>query len=342
DGLTPAQRRWLIEHEPALIGRLDGVPVTARDQANRLLLEAHRADLLERRAQLRAVPQSPGVRRELGRLDGALAGITAIEARLAADSVPRPYLLALDPTGDGRVIVALGDPDRADNVLTYVPGMTSDLPAVDRELERASRLARRCTELGPTERTAAVLWLDYDAPDHLHEAARASFAHNAGPALHRFQEGLRATHDGPAAHQSVLGYSYGSLVVGATARDYGLAVNSLVFVGSPGVGVDHARDLGVPTGQVWSTTARNDVIQYAAPSIDGALKRVWTLPGLGPPLARPYEELWFGHNPSQPGFGGQIFSGASQGHVGYWDRDNPALDNMARIVLGGEHQLVVR
>jgi hypothetical protein len=340
DGLTPAQRRWLVGHEPALVGRLDGVPAAARDQANRLLLGAQRADLLARRTHLLCRwPRTPGVVLELARVGATLAGLDAVAVRLARDTGPRAYLLGLDPAGDGRAIVAFGDPDQADNVLTYVPGMTSDLPGVGGALGRAERMAARCAELEPTEATAAVLWLDYDAPDFFDEAMRASHAHDAGPALHRFQEGLRATHDGAPAHQTVLGHSYGSVVVGSAARDYGLAADSLVFLGSPGVGVDHAADLHVPAGQIWSSTARDDVIQYGARAPGEVLTRLAVgvaLPVLGVPLAfgRPGDELWFGHNPSDPGFGGQVFQGAARGHEGYWDAGNPALDGMARIALG--------
>ncbi|MEK8109345.1 alpha/beta hydrolase [Micromonospora sp. M12] len=47
----------------------------------------------------------------------------------------------------------------------------------------------------------------------------------------------------------MLGHSYGSLVVGVAAREHGLAADALVFVGSPGVGVSHAAELGVPSGR---------------------------------------------------------------------------------------------
>lgn len=347
-GLTPAQRRWLVLHEPGLVGRLDGVPVAARDQANRLLLDQQRADLLARRADLLARSPKPAkVSGQLHRVDGLLAGIDAVSERLESPAGPRAYLLGLDPAGDGRAVVALGDPDHADNVLTYVPGMTSDLPSVAGELGRAHRMAARCAELDPTERTAAVLWLDYDAPDFVDQAARSSYARDAGPALHRFQEGLRATHEGPPAQQTVVGHSYGSLVVGATARDHGLAADSLVFLGSPGVGVDHVRDLGLPAGQVWSSTAHNDVIQYVAPSPRGAYAQLVlsaAVPAWGPLLTfgLPDRELWFGRNPSDPAFGAHVFGGAAHGHTGYWDRGNPALDNLARITLGGAHQAGVR
>jgi Alpha/beta hydrolase len=319
EGLDPAQRRWLVQHEASLVGRLDGVPAESRDQANRLLLEDQRAGLEERRSELLARrPRTLAVIRDLVRLGRTLDGIDAIRDRLAAGTGPRAYLLALDASGDGRAVVAVGNPDRADNVLTYVPGMTSDLPGVGGELNRTDAMA----------------------PDFIHEAMRAGQAHDAGPALHRFQEGLRATHDGPPAHQAVLGHSYGSLVVGATARDYGLAADSLVFVGSPGVGVDHAGQLGVPPSRVWSSTAYDDVIQYAALSPEAGLDRlaraglspVATLPLL---LGLPSDDLWFGRNPSDPGFGGQIFGSASRGHVGYWDPGNPALDGIARLTLTG-------
>jgi len=341
DRLGPAQQRWLVQHEPDVVGRLDGVPASARDQANRLLLEDHRSRLLNRRSLLLARRiRTPDEAREIARIDRSLDGLDAIGHRLAATHGPRAYLLALDPAGDGRAVVSVGNPDRADNVLTYVPGMTSDLPSIGGELDRAYAMAARCAKLGPAETTATVLWLDYDAPDFIHEAARAEQAGAAGPALHRFQEGLRATHEGPAAQQTVLGHSYGSLVVGMAARDHGLAADSLVFVGSPGVGVDHASDLRVPADRVWASTAHDDVIQYAAPSARSAVERLAlaaSVPAAGLVLLAgiPHEDLWYGRNPSDPDFGGRLFGSAFRGHVGYWDPDNPALDGMARIALNG-------
>ncbi|MFC4018208.1 alpha/beta hydrolase [Micromonospora sp. GCM10011542] len=337
-GLTPAQRRWLVGHEPALVGRLDGVPVAARDQANRLLLGTRREELLaERRLLLARVPPGPVGSLRLRRVEARLAGLDALAERLAGQGAPRAYLLGLDPAGEGRVVIALGDPDQADRVVTYVPGMTAGLDDAPGELERVARVLSRCAALDPGERSAAVLWLDYDAPDFLHEAATAGQARDAGPALHRFQEGLRASHDGPPARQTVLGHSYGSLVVGSAARDHGLAADALVFVGSPGVGVAHAAELGVPPGQVWASSAPDDVIRLTRPP-DELTRRV--LLGTSP-LAAALEltghgehELWFGRDPAAPDFGGRIFPSGRHGHVGYWDPDNPALDGMARIVLG--------
>ncbi|MEU7842320.1 alpha/beta hydrolase [Micromonospora sp. NPDC049114] len=336
-GLTPAQRRWLVGHEPSLVGGLDGVPVAARDQANRLLLGARRAELLaERRRLLARVPPGPLASLRLRGVAARLAGLDALAERLATGE-PRAYLLGLNPAGEGRVVVALGDPDHADRVLTYVPGMTAGLDDAPGELGRAARVLERCATLAPGERSAAVLWLDYDAPDFLTEAASADQARDAGGALHRFQEGLRATHEGPPARQTVLGHSYGSLVVGIAAREHGLAADALMFVGSPGVGAEHAVELGVPATEVWASSAPDDVIRLARP-VDELGRRALLSAA---PLAavpgwpdRTDHELWFGHDPADSGFGGRVFPSGRGGHTGYWEPGNPALDGMARVVLG--------
>jgi hypothetical protein len=241
----------------------------------------------------------------------------------------------------------VGDPDVAGSVLTHVPGMTADLASFGVELARAESVARHAERLSPGTATSAVAWLDYDAPDFVHEAAGAGQAQAAAVTLRRFQDGLHATHDGPPARWTVLGHSYGSLVVGAAAAGPGLAADGVVFVGSPGVGADTVADLHVPAGQVWSTTSRSDVIQYGPVAPGGLLGDVAlssVLPGAGAVLAfgTPEDDLWFGRNPSDPGFGARVFgSQASAGHLGYWDPGHPALDNLARITLGGTHQDLV-
>ncbi|WP_309246300.1 alpha/beta hydrolase [Verrucosispora sioxanthis] len=208
---------------------------------------------MQRWEQLLArVPRGPLEAAGLRGVEAALSGLDGLVARLESTQQPRAYLLGLDVGGEGRAVVALGNPDRATDVLTYVPGMTAGLDDATGELGRAERVLARGAELAPETQTSAVLWLGYDAPDFLHEAAWDGQARAAGEALHRFQDGLRATHDGPPARQTVLGHSYGSLVVGTAARDHGLTADALVFVGSPGVGVAHAAELGMPTGQVWA------------------------------------------------------------------------------------------
>ncbi|WP_157641378.1 alpha/beta hydrolase [Longispora albida] len=309
-GLSEEERGRLIREEPGRIGWLDGVPAAARDQANRLTLTEPWA------AKFRA----------------------------------RPDLLVLgfDPAGDGKVIVATSDPDQAANVLTYVPGTGSELSKMNGDLARAEVMARDANALDNSKRTAAVLWLGYDAPDKLTDAVHGSYASGASGDLARFQQGLRATHEGAPSHNTVLGHSYGSTTVGFAARDRGLPADELVFVGSPGVGVDRASDLRIDPEHVWSTTAKNDPIQYAiSPKLD---------------IGDPSPDLVFGQNPSMPDFGGQTFASDpgnplvrtrpvdlfgvhvdipvgvdGSAHSQYWDENTQSRKHIAKIVTGYAH-----
>ncbi|BCJ52317.1 hypothetical protein Asp14428_37920 [Actinoplanes sp. NBRC 14428] len=311
-GLGPEHREWLLVTEPGTIGSLDGVPAAARDRANRLLLD---------------------------QLPRGGAALVALRDRLAGGDGPRAYLMALDPGGDGRAVVALGDPDRAEVLLTHVPGMTADLASFGGELDRAERVAVRAGELAPGRAASAVMWLGYDAPDFLGEASSRARAEAGAPALRRFQDGLRVTHEGRPARQTVLGHSYGSLVVGTAAAREGFAADSVVFVGSPGVGVDSAGGLHVPSGEVWASTSRTDVIQWAAVSPRSLAEDLLTsqIRPAGAVLAfgRPENDLYYGINPADPAFGARTFpSQPDAGHLGYWDEGGPALDALTNIALG--------
>ncbi|MFI5492612.1 alpha/beta hydrolase [Actinoplanes sp. NPDC051859] len=308
NGLDPAHRGWLLVTGPGWIGSLDGIPAAARDRANRLLLNE-------------------------------LRGSGALAHQLAEGDGLRAYLLQIDPTGDGRAVLALGDPDSAANVVTHVPGMTADLASVGGELARVARLSAQAGELSPGVATSAILWLGYDAPDHLGEAVSRAQADRGATALRYFQEGLRATHEGLTARQTVLGHSYGSLVVGTAAAEPAFDADSVVFVGSPGVGVDAAAHLHVPSTEVWATTSLTDPIQWAAVSPRSLAEDALLAPA-GPAGAllafgRPERDLFFGRNPADPAFGGRTFAAqASAGHLGYWAEGGPALDALAHIVVG--------
>ncbi|GAA0526456.1 hypothetical protein GCM10011581_13190 [Saccharopolyspora subtropica] len=117
-------------------------------------------------------------------------------------------------------------------------------------------------------------------------------------------------------------------MVGYSSRDAGLHADEVAFLGSPGVGVDHARDLGVPPEHVWAGTSRDDEIHFA---VDGD-PRTWG----GFP-----DQHWYGMNPADPAFGGnQIPSSPTTRHNDYW-KDPQTVDALARIVVGraeGTHQ----
>ncbi len=332
DSLSPAARESLLFSHGAEIGGLDGIPAAVRDRVNRSVLLEQKDKLLEERSRLKAQKGNDDLRARLDEIDGKLRGIDAIEKRLATTpsaAHQQPYLLKISSDGNGRAIMAMGDPDRASNVATYVPGTYSNLASCSDALDRADRMAHAASQAGSPS-TSVITWIGYDAPqDVIHDAAFERYALGAEKDLQRFQDGLRATHDGPPSHNTVIGHSYGTTTIGYAARDGSLNANDVVFVASPGVGVIDAGGLhltGVDPTQngshIHSTTAAHDIIRLA----DGS----------------------FGPNPSEhPEFGGQTFRSdpgdgipsyipwlSDTAHSQYWAFDNPALDNMGRVIAG--------
>jgi pimeloyl-ACP methyl ester carboxylesterase len=326
--LTPAQRQSLIETYPARIGVLDGIPVEARDGANRIVLGMVTAGLLARRQEFRTGAPGDRLKRmaQVRVIDAQLAGIRAIERRLGPpqSGQQQAYLLGLNTDDFGQAIVAIGNPDTADNVVTFVPGTYSSLGGAAGGLEKVENM---------------VDAVGYDAPQSLGEASDTSYAHRAGGDLDRFQHGLRATHVGPPSNNTLIAHSYGSTVAGVTARDHGLAIDNTVFVGSPGVGADHARELGLPADSVWATRADNDVIQHAYDHPD---LRTPVHPLVPTGVPNPDPDLVHGNDPTDADFGARVFgsdpgtsmwSDPQAAHSEYWDKRTKSLRNFGYIIV---------
>ncbi|MFB9833002.1 alpha/beta hydrolase [Actinoallomurus acaciae] len=204
-------------------------------------------------------------------LNDKLAGVHAIEERLAKPpslAHPRPYLLLFSTEGTGRVIISVGNPDTAANVVTFVPGTFSRLGRQRSAIEKIDAIALSAAKAGSPS-TAVINWADFRAPQSLvPEALHTRYADGAKADLGRFLDGLRATHEGSPSHNTVVGYSYGALVAGVTARDVGLNADDVVFVAGLGVGVEHAHALrltGVAAddvgAHVHTVIARNDPVR---------------------------------------------------------------------------------
>jgi hypothetical protein len=122
NGLSAQQREALLFNDAGVIGALDGIPATVRDRANRSLLPG----LTEQIARLDAkIPKTSTDQEQLASLREKLAGLEGISNRLnrpVDGSHPQAFLLKIGTEGTGRAIVAIGNPDTADNVSTYVPG----------------------------------------------------------------------------------------------------------------------------------------------------------------------------------------------------------------------------
>jgi hypothetical protein len=336
-GLSLEQRTELIRDRPTEIGNLDGIPTEARDQANRITLnreiaryEGKQQGLQAQLDQLppfgvRVSPTTGDLRKDLtAQLSGVTARLDALHAintRLTAPG-PRPaYLMGFQPDAgrNGKAIVAVGNPDTADNVVTFVPGADATLNTLSGDLQRSDQIADSASNAAPDKQTAVVTWLGYDAPQSPLEAADHSYADAAEVSLRDFQDGLRVTHQSAPSRNTVLGYSYGSTVVGQTARDQPLNADALIFVGSPGVGVDNVEGLHRPPGTVYSTTSDADVIRWTHSPLFGILA----------------DEL--GPDPSAPEFGAHVFhADPAGGHGDYFNTGNPSHDNFGLIAVGKE------
>jgi hypothetical protein len=295
-GLSDNQRDALIREVPAVLGALDGLPVTIRDRANRFVLNSVKAEL----ASLAGAEAGTGNQRPAsGDADirrwasDQLAALDALTRILDVREPPR-FLLAFDAGNENHVSVAIGDPDTAEAVGVLVPGTGSNLRQlpglVDRAVAlRAAAASTRPESVGPVSapnasggtgtpseasspHIATVLWLDYDAPQTLKDAADVRFADQGAAALTGLLAGLRVSHRAPRpAVVTLLVHSYAGLLAGRAASRTSLAADQLVFLGSTGTRTTSVDDLqlaGVPVDQrrnrVFAITSTADPISVSA------------------------------------------------------------------------------
>ncbi|MFJ4965908.1 alpha/beta hydrolase [Streptomyces sp. NPDC088729] len=348
-GLTDEQREEYLAVYPDRIGNLDGIPALVRDAANR-----------------------DNLRLLMGKLEGRddadsvtkLAALREIDRQLRA--VPKPgepsmYLLGIGDQGNGRAIVSYGNPDTSRNVAAYVPGLNTSLDegfAKD-DLKRARDLAIASNRHASP--TAAITWLGYDAPqspDGLGSLSVASGdrAREGGGPFREFMSGLSASNQSDP-HMTAIGHSYGSRTVGAAARHEGgiPGVDDIVFVGSPGVGVSSANELGVGREHVFVGAAENDVVTKLPSKSQTVLGSVGHLVGgpvgayiFGDVADRRDDDAWFGKDPATEAFGAKRFQVdegpplmgvggiSTEAHSGYFDPDRDAVsaENIALISAG--------
>lgn len=228
----------------------------------------------------------------------------------------------------GHAAVSVGDPDTASRNAILVPGTGQDMGAFEGSDAKSQAMFRATLLADPSlsaDDVSVTTWMGYDRPMNLYEAAYPGRAENGGAALDTFLNGMQASHQGPAAIDTVIGHSYGSTLVGGAASGGNhLAADNVIAVGSPGMLVDNASDLSIDAGgKVYSMTARNDIISLATDMT------------LGPdPFAQDFgaTRLWANPGPSWDPTG---IIGDVAAHSSYWDsQDNPALDNMGAIIAG--------
>ncbi len=213
---------------------------------------------------------------------------------------------AVDANGDGSAIEVLGDLATADRIAVIVPGVDTSPQDFGRCLAQARALY--ATAGGDV---AVVAWLGYDPPEGLGlEAARELRAKAGVPALVSYVDGVAALR--PGARITVIGHSYGAIVVGLAAHALPPQVHDLVTLGAPGMGADDVADLHTKA-RVWSALGADDWI-----------RRVPQVRILG---------LGLGTRPSSPSFGAIALPVAGVvGHDGYLAAGSATLTAVASVV----------
>ena len=243
-------------------------------------------------------------------LDAACAHELASRVTLRDDE----RVLGCDPAGRGRPVLALGDPAAAASIAVLVPGSDIDLHTLDDPADPQRRPLgwARALRSAAGPGTAVVLWVGYPTPQGLGlDAASGRLARAAVPALVQEVARLRGR-PGPRPHLTVVGHSYGAVVVALAASR--LAADDLVLLGSPG-----AR---APDVAALHTRARVEVARTSGDWI----RRVPHL-RLG--------DLGHGTDPVSPGFGAvRLPSGGTSGHDGYFRPGSAMLDALAGVVGG--------
>ncbi|MEV4346802.1 alpha/beta hydrolase [Actinoplanes sp. NPDC049596] len=349
--LTPEQQERALQDHPELVGWLDGVPSSDRDVANRLVL-ADRKGALQTAADqhaarlARLLVDDPyneiDIQRETEAMNAAqdqLGKLAEVDRALQSLG-EQGLLLGVDPAGDGRVVIAVNDPDTARHTGVWVPGLGTTMEGntvgnVER-MQQLNLAADRHT-LGEAGDVSTVYWLGYDAPDLNNlSVAMEGRSEQGGPRYLNFMEGMRATHDAGPSHLVAMGHSYGSTVVAEAALTKQLPVDDILVQGSPGMHTEHAADLMADPRHVWAGSAGND------PVAETSNVTKWTqfAPIVGPFIGDAYDD-GHGVSPHEASFGANEYRVDTSGHTHYWEPNSESLDNQARV-LAGQYSFTTR
>ncbi|MFE2035393.1 alpha/beta hydrolase [Streptomyces scopuliridis] len=343
-GLSPEEQAAWFSLRPDAVGALDGLPSTVRDEANRIVFEEKRGEL---QMELDSIPKPPanewtwitagmypskvhtdewmewhkkyGDRYE--HLNKSLNGMKSIQERFdrtGEQGLPEAYLLGFSAEGNGRAIVANGNPDTADHQAVYVPGTTSNLGSINGDINRMVNVWR-VADGADNGSVSTITWLGYDAPqDIVKDSPFSHYANDGAPAYNRFLDGLDASRTADSdPHRTAIGHSYGTTLIGSAARQGDLNADDVILAGSPGVQVSNADQMDVPKGHVWNQEAEGDAVPDIGRYGHGGTD-------------------WYGAftTPSDERFGANQLNTDTEGHSDYWKEGTESLRNQGLVVAG--------
>lgn len=329
--LSNDDKQWMINQHPDVIGNLEGVDYTSRNQANRIMLprlKDQAEDELEAYRKKAGWFVTPSEAKEIKRLEDRVKALNEIDKTLQkadSDKVDR-YLMQLDASGPNILAaVSQNNPDDADHIGVIVPGMTTSVAGSIQEYDGHAKVMREAAEeaAGPGQRVAMVEFFGYDAPPLSPKVANTAMAEVGARKLSSFLTGIDAAreHGAGDAHITVAAHSYGSTTAGIAATLVGDGViDDLVQFGSPGSGVQDVGEFHVQPGHLYVSAApyKNDIVQ-----------------GLGP-------DATFGKNPTEMA-GYKRLSGDTiptsgipftQKHSSYFAKDTQANRDIASVIGG--------
>lgn len=328
------------------LGNMDGIDARTRGEINRERVDRDIRSLEDRISKAwegvltdsdaeRAQSETADLRNQLSELE---------KIRGAGNQDDVSIYLYEPATGeDGHeathAALAVGNIDDADNVTTYVPGMTTSVEGSGGLVGQMRALKSQAESEGQGS-VAAIAWVGYDAPPGPWTGdASVTSTHDAelgGNSLAKHLEGIEdsRTASGKPVHQSVLGHSYGS-----TTSSYGVAqvrsgvVDDYAVVGSPGL-KGAAETMHVPEGNSYAMVHDFDIRER-----DGAGDIINVVNGVGGPIRDSSGAL--GIDPVAPGSGFKVLDpGGSNAwnsvgaHRSYFDEGSESLRNLAKVVAG--------
>ena len=314
--LDVTARGDLVSSAPGLVGNLEGVPFGMRDAANRAFLSQTITRLSgpESGSRSQALDSSTQLR--------MLQKVT--EALVAPSGAPARSLLSLDPAGAGTASIVIGDLATADFVSILVPGM---FYTVDGQMGAWTAAAQGLydeqvawvDQLGLGGTVATVAWIGYETPS-LVNFTSLDLAYQGSDALAGAVNGLHELRGDNQPYLSLIAHSYGSTAAMMALTDYGIDIDSIGIIGSPGSSAQLATDLGVPGDNVYVGEADWDQVKDSA---------------------------FFGSDPGSAAFGAHRFRVAggtdpltghpllgSTGHDEYLMVGSESLRNLALVALG--------
>lgn len=243
-----------------------------------------------------------------GAIDLSIDDIHTVQAcrapdPLLAQTVDHPDLRLLEVTDKHWAGMVGPPPEETDNLVVFVPGVGSDgNDSIGGQIERARTQA---AAMGGT----GVVY-GYDAPDQLLSGTSTGAAKTAGPQLREFLVDVDQRY--PNHHVTVVGYSYGSVVVGnAASGETPMRADDVLFVGSPGTGLTSTDELNL--------RGDNPQVHAARRALDPVSGMAYSNGGL------------FGVNPAAPTFGAQPWPGEGmRDHSGFFD-DEAYLNGFAEL-----------